>query len=735
MGTLLARITGAARIGRARTGVAWFFGCWGYFMSVPLAIGQPVPEQSGFSPHGAATRLIPVPGLPASVKLPPLPKTPNLQDVAAILPGVHGRELTRVRITGLKRRSEAEVIGWLDSRLAHIRSSPPSAPLAEDAALILRHLLIKDGHAHARVDWSISKQTVTLRVSEGIRLTLGDVTLRGLPPEDAGRMVRLFSSPMEKDRPLGLQGTPFRESDLDEGLALVVRELKSRGHWAATAALSKRSSDPASARVSLVMDVNPGPLHLIGAAAVASSDGRGVKLTRSTQETFVGKPATTANINAMRQAVEEQIARRGYPDAKVLMGQSIAAGSFTPEFSIELGTRVKLRQLRVTGLVRTAEERILRRFEKMKSAYYDEPAMNRRVRELLATGAFRSVRLETNPAGHRRIDATLHLEESRAREIQLAAGMGSYQGWITRAIYTDRNFCGRLWAFNAGIECSARGILGESRITNPWFLGHDLSASARYYALMFSREGYDTFETGLDSKWIWKPTDHLSMELLAGMALVNLSEDGLPAAELGETVYTHQKVRFTPTLDHRDHPVLPTSGWHISAPVEIGTTIGGTSASYSRGAIEAGWFIPLNRRWDLGLGGEWAALIPANDGGDLPIDLRIFNGGARSVRSFPERELGPTVNGYPTGGETMWNANAEFIRNLAGPLKAVLFVDTGALARHHSDLMHADIECAAGLGLRFNLPIGPVRLEYGRNLTHQPGEPNGTFHFAIGCAF
>jgi outer membrane protein assembly factor BamA len=671
-------------------------------------------------------------GLPA---LPPLPKPPTLQDVASILPLPQVRERTRIRITGLQRRSEAEVLGWLGNRLVHVRSSPPSAPLADDAALILRHLLVKDGHADAKVSWSLGRDTVTLQVVEGVRLTLGEVSLNGLPPEDAGRMVRIFSSPMEKDRPLGLLETPFRESDLDEGLALVVRELKSRGYWSASAKIVQRETNPNTAKVSLTIATEPGALHSIGAANVRSSDGRGVKLTRSTQLPFVGKTASTAHINAMRQAVEEEIARRGYPDAKVLMGHSISGNTFTPEFAIDLGTRVKLRQLHIKGLVRTAEERIRQRFQRLKSGYYDEPAMNRRVRELLATGAFRSVRLETEPAGHRLIDATLHLQEGRAREVQLAVGFGSYQGWITRAIYTDRNFGGHLWALNAGLEISARGILGESRITNPWFLGTDLSASARYYALMFSREGYDTFETGVDSKWIWKPTDHVSLEFLAGMALVNLSEDGLPASELGETVYTHQKLRFTPTLDYRDHPVLPSSGWHVSAPIEIGSTIGDTSASYSRAALEAGWFIPLNRRWDVGLGAEFATLIPSNDGGDLPIDLRIFNGGARSVRSFPERELGPTANGYPTGGEAMWNANAELIRNLAGPVKAVLFVDAGTLARHHSDLTDADIECAAGLGLRLNLPIGPIRLEYGHNLTRQPGEPNGTFHFAIGCAF
>ncbi len=48
------------------------------------------------------------------------------------------------------------------------------------------------------------------------------------------------------------------------------------------------------------------------------------------------------------------------------------------------------------------------------------------------------------------------------------------------------------------------------------------------------------------------------------------------------------------------------------------------------------------------------------------------------MRSYPERELGPEVDGYPVGGESSWSANAELIHNLAGSVKAVAFLDAGA---------------------------------------------------------
>jgi outer membrane protein assembly factor BamA len=45
------------------------------------------------------------------------------------------------------------------------------------------------------------------------------------------------------------------------------------------------------------------------------------------------------------------------------------------------------------------------------------------------------------------------------------------------------------------------------------------------------------------------------------------------------------------------------------------------------------------------------------------------------------------------------------------------------------------VDVAVGLGIRADLPIGPVRLEYGHNMTRDNGEPTGAFHFAIGVSF
>jgi outer membrane protein assembly factor BamA len=225
------------------------------------------------------------------------------------------------------------------------------------------------------------------------------------------------------------------------------------------------------------------------------------------------------------------------------------------------------------------------------------------------------------------------------------------------------------------------------------------------------------------------------MELLLGYSFVTVTEDGLPSSLLGEADYNHVRVAFTHTWDHRDNAILPKSGWHFGIPVQLGAAIGKQAETYAKIGVDGGIYSPLSDKYQLGIGGFANWVFPTEDIQSLPVDLRVFNGGARSVRSFPERELGPSFGGDPYGGDFSWCVNSELSRAVTGPLTAVAFVDAGAVTGNYTGLRQGGLEVAAGLGLRLDLPIGPVRLEYGHNLSKDTGEPSGTWHFAIGATF
>ena len=641
---------------------------------------------------------------------------------------------TDVEIRGLQSKSENQIMNLIGGRLVYIREKKASPWRANDAAFMVQEILHQDGFYEATVEGRIkSPDKISLIVNEGQRLSLGVVTMTGDGDHDA--LKETFSSPFTSDTPFGAGSPPFRADEVPVALDFVTRQLQAEGYWNAVVIMSKQNIDKQTGAVDMTVDVDRGPRFTIGRPTVVSPDGRGVKRAATTWEPFIGMWATTENVNGLRAAVEEAFVTRGYPDAKVTMTRRLGSKTYTPDFVIELGTRVKLVDVKVEGLQRTNPERVKHIMEPLKDDWYDQAAMNEKVKLLLATGAFKSVRVETSEVANKRIDATLSIEEAKAKEISISGGVGSFNGPILRTQYVDRNFRGMLRGFSIGGEVSGRGVLGEMRLTDPWWRGTDILRTHRLYSLVKAYDGYTSYETGFETSWSREVTDHYSMELLAGYSYVSVENKGISVARLGEPDYGHARLAFTQSIDFRDSKVLPRSGWHLDIPFQIGAAIGDDTSTYVKMGLDGGFYYPINDTYQFDIGGFANLVLPSDGVQQLPIDLRVFNGGSRSVRSFPERELGPLSNGDPYGGDFSWVVNNELSRRITGSVRAVGFIDVGGLSGDYSGTREGGVEVAAGLGIRIDLPIGPVRLEYGHNMTKGENEPTGTWHFAIGATF
>ncbi len=72
---------------------------------------------------------------------------------------------------------------------------------------------------------------------------------------------------------------------------------------------------------------------------------------------------------------------------------------------------------------------------------------------------------------------------------------------------------------------------------------------------------------------------------------------------------------------------------------------------------------------------------------------------------------------------------------IVGGLKAAVFADAGNLLTDFDDASLDKMHYALGAGLRYDLPTGPIRLDYGWNMNRGEREPSGTFHISVGFAF
>jgi outer membrane protein assembly factor BamA len=178
----------------------------------------------------------------------------------------------------------------------------------------------------------------------------------------------------------------------------------------------------------------------------------------------------------------------------------------------------------------------------------------------------------------------------------------------------------------------------------------------------------------------------------------------------------------------------------------------GSSANFSRFFAQYAFYQPLH-------GMVWANSVrlgfdKAFSGSFVPTSQLFFAGGGTTLRGFPIDEAGPqrivpfcnvlvgnsgcvdvTV---PVGGRQLFILNSElrFPLKIMQSLGGVVFYDGGNVdtAINFNQLVN-NYSNTVGIGLRYATPVGPIRIDFGRNLNPVPGIGATQYFITLGQSF
>ena len=120
----------------------------------------------------------------------------------------------------------------------------------------------------------------------------------------------------------------------------------------------------------------------------------------------------------------------------------------------------------------------------------------------------------------------------------------------------------------------------------------------------------------------------------------------------------------------------------------------------------------------------------------MPIYERLYLGGGNNLRGFPFREVGPKDQfGEPIGGNSLARATVELTFPIIEKARGAIFYDTGFVNGESWSFGFNHIASDVGIGLRLDLPIGPLRIDYAWPLQRDGYNGSGRFNFSVGYQF
>lgn len=232
--------------------------------------------------------------------------------------------------------------------------------------------------------------------------------------------------------------------------------------------------------------------------------------------------------------------------------------------------------------------------------------------------------------------------------------------------------------------------------------------------------------------------ENIEIDLFNTVAILNAGRPpGTPPSLLtGEAGdYLRSAISASWVYDTRDALIETREGSKVDIGVSVaGTFLGGdvdTVGLTMRG--QQYW----NLRWDtiLSVQGE-LAFVDATSG-TVPVFDRLYLGGARTLRGFDFRNVGPRdpVTQEVVGGQSLGFFSVEYTVPVIDQIRLAAFYDMGFVNATAWDPDPSDLYSDIGFGVRLKLPMSPVPLALDYAIPLESPDPvadeGGRFQFSL----
>lgn len=474
-----------------------------------------------------------------------------------------------------------------------------------------------------------------------------------------------------------------------------------------------------------------------------------------------GKPYSRAAVERAVEAVGEALTKGGLPFARVTPIDRASADGATIDvvLRVEAGPATYAERIEIVGNKRTKDFVIRQTMRLAEGDPVNARILERARARLMATGFFKSVAVRpARGSAPDRAIVTFEVEEQETAEIGFGAGYSSNEGLVGDVSWTERNLFGNGQSLRFKVSGSATRLQADVGFTEPRILGSNVAGGFDLFwkdvdytkqASYMSWRAGGTVRAGvpIDEQWSVGTSYTYQRSTLYNVgagasAVIRDAVPGYPAA--GSATWDTSSIGSSVTFDTRDNKRRPSSGVYVTLAQDFAGAGGDTR--FIRHVGEArGYYTVADGVTVMGRvqGGQ----ITGWGGQDVRL-LDLFQKGGETVRGFATGGIGPrdtlSANLDALGGRFFVASTAEAMFEIPGVsketgLRAGVFADAGSLWGTTQKAAALPgiagsapaLRASAGIGLAWDSPLGPLRVDYAIPLVKQPYDKTQAFSFGL----
>ena len=643
---------------------------------------------------------------------------------------------------GNKRLDAAALQEKIDLKLGSVYNPVEVTRAAEK----LKEVYEEEGYFEVGISPDVTKLpdgdvAVTFRIVEGRKMTIEKVVIEGAQGIKPDKIKEIMLT--QERQFFILRGTVQRQK-LEEDAERIVSFYNDNGYIQARVESTDTQVDRGNARVTIKIVVVEGPQFKVGGVDIT---GNNVLPIEEIRRRVLFKPDDIYSRSKLRESVKAitdvyGTIGRASADVDPQIALDVPNRKVNITFQIAEGPEVFVERINISGNTRSQEKILRREIPMHEGDLFTTQKLERAKQKLRNLNYFEKVETKTTPGSSKdKIVVNIEVTEKPTGLFSIGGGYSSQDGALGTLDLSQNNFLGRGWQVFLRLRGGASTQQGTVGFTEPWLFDRPLAAGFDLYNNRRIFNDYTVNALGGDVRMGHPLGDYARWNLI-----YRLEQDDVTGVNPNASpeLLNAKGTSITSILggnigrDTRDNLIDPTKG-NLST---IGADFAGILTQDNRYVRLSASTVQHQSLWfghvlsgRLGTGYEfgWS---------DKPVPLfeRFYLGGPNSIRSFKLRQISPRDDsGTRIGGNFQVLGNVEYTIPTFYGVKLALFFDAGNVYGPDNHLGQkidlTNLKYAVGMGLRWNSPFGPIRIDYGVNPDPRPGDKFGEFHFAVGTAF